>query len=83
MIIEYCDNGLPILLDESSKEIIYKENRVPFSVIKEAFESGYDRIQLTKDVMFKRTFDMVEFGCLIMSKDKTKILIRKVCNKLK
>lgn len=83
MILDYCNKGLPIVLDISTQEIVYKDNRVLFDNIKRASESGLDRIQLSKDLTYTRSFGFVEFGCLSLSEEKVKHLIKKVCNRLK
>jgi len=83
MTLEYSDEGLPIEFDEVTSEISYKGTTVPFLVIKEAIESGVDRVQLTEklDLTIKNGF--VTFGCLTLEENKVKHLIKLLWKSLK
>lgn len=83
MILDYSKEGLPIEFDESSAELIYKENRVKFSLIKSALESGCDRYQLTENLDYEATEGFVTFGCLTLTKEKFNTLFKKVWKLLK
>lgn len=83
MIIAYCENGLPIELFEDTDEIVYKDNKVPFTAIKSAMESGLDKVELTHNLTFIKTGGFVSFGCLTLSETKVKQLIKTVWKQLK
>jgi len=91
MILDYSSEGLPIEFDEVTSEITYKGIKVPFFVVKEAIESGLDRVQLTEDLDLTIKNNFVTFGCLTLSETKVKQLIKllwkqlqqsKQCNKV-
>jgi hypothetical protein len=83
MILAHSAEGLPIELDEATSEVIYKDTRVSFYVIKDAFESGMDRVQLTEklDLTIKNNF--VTFGCLTLTENQVKHLIKLSWKQLK
>ena len=81
--IEVCNKGLPIFLDINTQEIVYKDNRVLFRVIKMVYESGRDKVQLSKDIIYRKSCGLVEFGCLTLTEEKVQQLIKKVCKQLK
>jgi hypothetical protein len=70
MILDYSQEGLPIEYDESSAELIYKENRVPFSLIKSAVESGCNVFPLTEKLEYEVSGGFVTFGCLEITKEQ-------------
>lgn len=70
MILDYCRKGLPIEYDEASSELVYKDNRVPFSLIQKAKESGCDRYPLTDDLEYEIKGGFITFGCLELTKEK-------------
>ena len=76
MILDYSKEGLPIELDESTGEIKYKETKVSFSIIKNAIESGVDRVQLTHNLDLTINNGWVTFGCLTLTETKVKQLIK-------
>jgi hypothetical protein len=76
MILAYSDEGLPIELDESTSEIIYKDTKVSFYVIKDAVESGIDRTQLSEKLDLTITDGFVTIGCLTLTKTLTNKLIK-------
>jgi len=88
MILDYSSEGLPIEFDEVTSEIIYKGTKVPFFIIKEAVESGLDRVQLTENLDLTIKNNFVTFGCLTLSETKVKQLIKLLwkqlnqCNKV-
>ncbi len=82
-IIDYCNHGLPIQLDDNTQEIIYKDNKVLFSLIKKCYESGRDKVQLTEDLIYRKYDGLIEFGCLILTEEKVKQLIKIVWKQLK
>lgn len=81
MILDFCKDGLPIVYDSKTNEIVYKDNRVNFSHLKMAYESGRDRVKLTDKLYMKISFDGISFGCLRLSNQQCKSIIRTVCNK--
>jgi len=81
--LEISQEGHPIELDESTGEIVYKDTRVPFQVIKEAFESGMDKTQLTEKLEIVITDGWVTFGCLTLTKTKVNQLIKLSWKQLK
>jgi hypothetical protein len=70
MVLDYCTSGLPIEYDEETSDLIYKDNRVPFSLIKLAVESGFDKYPLTDNLEFERSGGYIVLGCLEITKDK-------------
>lgn len=83
MILAHSKEGLPIELDEVTSEIIYKDTKVSFYVIKEAFESGMDRVQLTDKLELTIKNNFVTFGCLTLEENNVKHLIKLVWKQLK
>lgn len=83
MIVGYSQEGLPIIFDEASAEIIYKDNRVSLYLIKSALESGLDNYQLTEKLDYSVSGGFVNFGCLTLSREKTNILFKTVWKQLK
>jgi hypothetical protein len=81
--IDFCKNGLPIMLDISTEEIVYKDNRVLVSDAIAAYNSGNDRVKLTETLMFHKLPGIVEFGCLSMSEEKFNQLKNIVCRQLR
>lgn len=78
MIVGYCQEGLPIVYDADSAEIIYKDNRVSLYKIKSALESGVDNYQLTKNLTYSKGMGFTNFGCLTLSNVETQNLFNKV-----
>jgi hypothetical protein len=70
MVLDYSKEGLPIEYDEETSELIYKDNRVPFSLIKLAVESNCNRYPLTENLDFEMSGGFVTFGCLEITKEK-------------
>jgi len=83
MIVGTSQEGLPIIFDEASAEIIYKKNRVSIYKIKEALESGQDRFMLAEDLEYTISEGFVNFGCLTLSREKTNYLFKTVWKQLK
>jgi hypothetical protein len=83
IVLDYCNKGLPIYLNEVSEDISYKDNIVPFRHIKLAFESGKTRVQLKDNLFYNRVSGLVEYGCLTLTEEKVQQLIKKVCKILK
>jgi hypothetical protein len=83
MVLAHSKEGLPIELDESTSEISYKDTKVSFYVLKDAFESGLDRVQITDslDMTIKNNF--VTFGCLTLTENQVKQLIKLSWKQLK
>jgi hypothetical protein len=81
-LLDHCKNGLPIMYDDRTNEMVYKDNRFLFDNLKVAYESGMDRIRLSSNMMMIIRNDMVSFGCLELSHQQCKSIIRTVCNKL-
>jgi hypothetical protein len=78
MILDYSKEGLPIEFDESTAELVYKENRVPFSSFKAAVESGFDRYPLTENLDYEVSGGFVTFGCLEITKNQFNQFYKKV-----
>lgn len=76
MILDYCKDGLPIELLESTGEIKYKDTKVSFIVLKDAIESGIDKHQITEKLDLTITDGWVTFGCLTLTKTLTNKLIK-------
>ena len=70
MILDYSQEGLPIEYDEETTELIYKDNRVPFALIKLAVESGYNTYPLTDNLEYETSGGFVTFGCLELTKNQ-------------
>jgi hypothetical protein len=83
MIIDYCNKQIPILFHKETMEIGYKDNLVPFEHIKRAYESGYDKVRLSHDLFYRKQSGLCDFGCLTLTEEKVKQLIKKVCKLLK
>jgi hypothetical protein len=83
MVLAHSKEGLPIELDEVTSEITYKDTKVSFYAIKDAYESGLDRVQLTDslDMTIKNNF--VTFGCLTLTENQVKHLIKLSWKQLK
>lgn len=82
-VLDFCKKGLPIVLDISTEEIVYKDNRVLVSDAIAAYDSGCDRVKLSDTLMFHKLLGVVEFGCLSMSEEKFNQLKKIVCLKLR
>ena len=78
MILDYSQEGLPIIYDENSAELIYKEIRIPFSLIKSAVDSKCDRYPLTDKLDYEAVGGFVTFGCLELTKTKFNQLFKTV-----
>jgi hypothetical protein len=78
MILDYSQEGLPIIYDEDSAELIYKDNRVPFSLIKSAVESNCNTYPLTENLDYETSGGFVTFGCLEITKVKFNQLYKQV-----
>jgi hypothetical protein len=83
MILDYSQEGLPIEFDETSAELIYKENRVSFYLIKSAMESGCNRFPLTENLDYETSGGFVTFGCLTLTKNQFNQLFTQVWKLLK
>jgi len=83
MILDYSTEGLPIILDEASEEIQYKYTKVSFFVLKEAFESDMDKVQITPNLDLTKNNNFVTFGCLTLTKIQVNQLIKIVWKQLK
>ena len=83
MILTYSDEGLPIELDENNSLIMYKDTSVSFYIIKKAFESDLDRVQLTNTLELTKKNGFVTLGCLTLTENKVKQLIKLVWKQLK
>lgn len=81
--IDQCRDGLPIFLDKEKKEIVYKDNHVSCQDIRDAYESGFDRVQLGPDLYFRNYNGICEFGCLVMQEERVQQLIKIVWKLLK
>jgi hypothetical protein len=81
-LLDFCKNGLPIMYDEVSKEIVYKEHRFLFTHLKQAYESGMDRYRIADNLTMIIYNETVCFGCLKLTHQQCKSIIRTVCNKL-
>jgi hypothetical protein len=83
--VDFCKNNIPIYFDEESREIVYKENRVSYDKLKEAVESGFDRVYLKKDLYLRHftNIGVFEFGCLVLTEEKVQQLNKKVWKLLK
>jgi hypothetical protein len=88
MILDYSSEGLPIIFDEETADIIYKDTRVSFFKIKSAVESGLDEVQLTDTLTYSNKNEFCTFGCLTLTKSKVTFLIKLLwkqlnqCNKV-
>ncbi len=82
-VLDYCQDGLPIYIDEDDEIIIYKDNRVSFYKIKEAVESGLDRVELTDNLTYEKSVAFTSFGCLTLTNEKVNNLIKTVWKQLK
>ena len=78
MLIGYSQEGLPIMYDADSAEIIYKDNRVSIFKIKSALESGLDEYQLTENLQYSKREGWTNFSCLTLTNEETQILFKKV-----
>lgn len=76
MVLATSNEGLPIELDEATSIISYKGTKVPFYDIKEAFESGMDKVQLTETLEYTIKNNFVTFGCLTLTENQVKQLIK-------
>lgn len=81
-LLDYCRNGLPIMYDESTKEMVYKDSRFLFHDLKTAYESGMDRYRIADNLTMIIYNEIVCFGCLKLSHQQCKSIIKTVCNKL-
>lgn len=78
IILDYSDEGLPIYWNPEDDKVQYKDTTVPFLVIKRAIESSIDRHQLASDLTMEKSGGFVTFGCLTLSHEKCKTLIKSV-----
>lgn len=83
MLLDYSKEGLPIELDLTTKEVIYKKHKVLFDDIKLAYESGRDKVQLTETLSFFRSHNLIEFGCLTLTETEFKKLLLKAQKQVK
>ena len=78
MLVGYSQEGLPIMYDADSAEIIYKDNRVSIFKIKSALESGFAEYRLTDNLQYSKREGFTNFGCLTISNVETQNLFNKV-----
>lgn len=83
MLLEHSKEGLPIIYNEATGNIEYKDTKVSFLLIKEAFESGMDRVQLTEKLELTIIEEFCTFGCLTLTKTKVNQLIKLLWKQLK
>ncbi len=82
-VLDYSQEGLPIYFDEDDEIIVYKNNRVSFYKIKEAVESGLDRVDLGNDLIYSRSEGFTNFSCLSLTNEKVNNLIQTLWKQLK
>jgi hypothetical protein len=80
-ILDYCKDGKPIIYDEMTGDVIYKEHRVSFSLLKKAYDSNVDRVKLTEKLSMSRSDYFISFGCLQLTNQQCKSFIKTICNK--
>jgi hypothetical protein len=83
ILLDYCNKNLPIYLDEETECIVYKEHSINYKSIKEAYESGYDRISMTPNLVYRRKDGYCTWACLELTELKTQQLIKKTWKLLK
>ena len=83
MILHECSQGYPIVLDEITQEVLYKNVRVKVEDIMKAHKSGLSKIQLSEKLFFEKKDGLIEFGCLIITESKLNQLIKLSCKQLR
>lgn len=76
--LTHCREGLPIEYDEENDSLIYKDNHIPYTDLKEAYDSGYDRVQLTEKLTYRYVSGLCIYGCLELQEIEVKKLINKI-----
>ena len=71
-------NGFPIIYDEENHEMVYKENRIKYEIIKNAYESPMDRIRISDDIIMIKSEFFVTMGCLKLTNQKIESFIQKI-----
>jgi hypothetical protein len=83
MILDYDSKGLPIIFDEETADIVYKDTRVSFFKIKSALESGLDEVKITETLTYSKRDGFTTFGCLTLTNQQVTNLNLKVWKLLK
>lgn len=78
MILDYSQEGLPMEYDEVTDELIYKDTKISFQLLKKAVDSGLNSYPLTKNLDYITTSGFVTFGCLELTKIKFNQLYKQV-----
>lgn len=71
-------NGYPIIYDEVTHEMVYKDNRIKYETIKNAYESPMDRIRISNDIIMIKSEFFVTMGCLKLTNQKIESFIEKI-----
>ena len=71
-------NGFPIIYDEESHELVYKDHKIKYAVIKEAYESPMDRVRISDEIIMIKSEYFVTMGCLKLTTQKIEEFIKKV-----
>lgn len=74
-VIHTSKEGLPVIYDEDSREIQYKDTKVPFAYLKRAINSDLDRVQLSPTLTMVKSGEIINFGCLTLTMEICKSLI--------
>jgi len=80
MVLDYCKNGLPIVYDKPTNRVIYKDNKVDFSLLKRAYDSQMDRVELGNNLRMRKCDYFINFGCLRLTHEQCQSIIKKVKN---
>lgn len=80
-VLDYCKNNIPIIYDDATREVVYKEHRVSFSLLKRAYDSNMDRVRVTEKLSMTKGDCFVNFGCLQLTNQQCKSLIKAICTK--
>lgn len=77
-VLTHCREGLPIEYDEENDNLVYKENHISYKDLKEAYDSGYDRVQLTEKLTYRYVSGLCIYGCLELQEENVKKIIKTI-----
>ncbi len=78
--IHHCKDGIPILYNSNTNEVVYKGNKIQVEELLKAYNSGCDKVQLKDNLFFIKMNGFIEFGCLTISETIFKQLKLKIWN---
>ena len=78
--ISFSRDGLPIFYHDDSKDLQYKDEKIPYRILKFAYDSPRDRIIIKPNLTMVKSKGFIQLGCLIIDKINCEQIIKK-CEK--